>query len=144
MGWIQFRHLIEQDNVSTADWMNAINGNPNTPEDALLAAMFDVLQREDHLFKHLTKIIIALVKANEYSERNLRIIQELMEELDVQDCENIIYLVRNRLEPAEVLRKMSSIDASAPHSPIIGRWHRLRLWLKTPREERSDEPAEPQ
>ncbi len=63
MSWLDFQHLIDQQNADITAWMRAIEANPNTPEDALKLALLDLFQRRDMpALERLARLILDLVR----------------------------------------------------------------------------------
>ena len=63
MSWQDFHRLIDQQNSDITAWMQAIEANSNTPEDALKAALLDIIHRQDMaMLEDFTGLVIALVR----------------------------------------------------------------------------------
>jgi len=63
MSWQDFHRLIAEQNSDITAWMQAVEANPNTPEDALKAALLDIIHRQDMaMLEKFTGLVIALVR----------------------------------------------------------------------------------
>lgn len=65
MSWTDFAHMIDAGaGATTAEWQNAINGNPNTPQDALkVAIMSRIIDPKDTAaLERLCAVVIELAQ----------------------------------------------------------------------------------
>lgn len=65
MSWTDFAHMIDAGaGATTAEWQNAINGNPNTPADALKVAVLNriVDPKDTAALERLCALVIELAE----------------------------------------------------------------------------------
>lgn len=60
MGWIQFLDIIDTTGVDLDDWSRAVDGNPNTPEDALRTAILTQIIDTDDMAR-LDRLCVAVI-----------------------------------------------------------------------------------